>query len=463
MTSYILIIDDEADIREMLSGIFEDEGYEVLKAAHSEEALALISKYKISLIVLDIWLDNSDMDGMQILKCLKKKSDIQHIPILMISGHGNVEMAVNAMKIGAFDFIEKPFKIDHILLTVKRALEQKNLQEENLQLKQQSNQDVSIDSKYQSAAMIQLMKTLNDNAESDARAIIIGESGSGKSLFTRYIHKISKRGLNTLTSLNCVNLDQEHLKATIENSDGGTIVLKHLECLSENLQGSLLKIITENNLNVRLLATAAPNIIKAVENGSFSSALYDRMAVRQYDIPSLKDRSEDIPVLVDEFIVSICRTINVQKFNVAPNVFRIFQDYHWPGNIRELKIAVEWMAMNHLRNHQNSNTANTLITEKDAEFLLNTDSQITVIPLHDHQNQFDSNIDFPGYFTSMPLKKARDCFEKLYLESIMDQCDGNIAKMAEVIDMERTALYRKLKALEVIYHNNKVDKVGSAT
>jgi len=436
MTQSILIIDDEVDIRDILSDIFADEGYEVHKAAHSEQALSLINNNKIDMIVLDIWLDNSDMDGVQILKYLKS-SDHKNIPVLMISGHGNVEMAVNAMKMGAFDFIEKPFKIDHILLTASRALEQKSLKEENSRLKENDGEINAISHDYKSPAMISLMKDIQDNAESDARVLIQGAVGSGKSYIAKIIHSTSKRSKDRVLTFQCYDLNWDSMIEAINENPNSTVLLEHIEGLSHDQQSQLLQIFSKNELQTRFIVTSSQAIKESIEQGDFSSGLYDRLSILNFTIPSLNDRIEDIEILAKNFAELFVKEFHIQCPQFPSSFITSLKNYDWQGNIRQLKIMIEWSMMQYYLNPEQGLRFQSQVIQEKSDNIVALD-KINEKEIYD-----------------MPLKQARDHFEKDYLETLLNRFDGNIAKMAEYIDMERTALYRKLKTMEITYQEAK--------
>ena len=437
MTETILIIDDEQDIRDLLADIFIDEGYAVLKAAHSEQALSLIKTNKVDLIVLDIWLDNSDMDGMQILKHLKTRDHFKTIPVLMISGHGNVEIAVNAMKVGAFDFIEKPFKIDHILLTVQRALEQKSLRDENSRLKETTDL-VSLKHQYKSPSMIALIKAIGEHSESDARVMIIGAHGTGKTRFARVIHDISKRANHALKFIDCQKFVLQGLDDEITHNPNGSIVLENVERLDNNSQSDLLNYLTRIQPGSRIISTAADDIAKRVQDKSFSSALYDRLAVLKYTLPALNNRLEDMDILISEFLETYRQDMG---FDVRNDFLPSSQlrNMNWNGNIKQLKSAVEWMVF-----CQNGNvdtpTSYQLPFQKGA-----AEENIEYLDI-----KREDNTCLQEMFSST-LKEARDMFEYKYLGFVLEKFDGNIAKVAAYIDMDRTALHRKLKSMNLTF------------
>lgn len=453
MTSHILVIDDEADIRDVLADILEDEGYSVLKAAHSEQALSIIEKETISLIILDIWLENSDMDGIEILKTLKSKnSSYKDIPVLMISGHGNVEMAVNAMKVGAYDFIEKPFKIDHMLLTVERALEQGKLKRENIKLRDDAAHDVA-DSGYATkcTSFQALIRNAEDHAKTDARIMIGGQIGTGKSKFARYLYGRSVRRNEPLHEFVASELSEQLIDQifTHENYHSTTILIKRVETLSSACQSLLLKHVSSMQspqTSPRLICTAFHNIQESIAQGDFSSALYDRISVAHIEMPALHERYEDIPDLINQFSINMCSDMNSAPVSFGADAIVYLQDYRWKGNIRQLKSTIDWITLNHILN----GNAGTLILTKDVQVILEQSTR----------DQASSNvIETPNLiqptlsddYLDKPLREARENFEKYYLTALMKRFRGNISQMAGHIDMERTALHRKLKTLDIRY------------
>jgi two-component system nitrogen regulation response regulator NtrX len=443
MTKTVLIIDDEADIRDLLGDIFADEGYTTHKAAHSEQALSLIQSESIDLIILDIWLENSDMDGVEILRHLKK-TDHKDIPILMISGHGNVEMAVDTMKIGAFDFIEKPFKIDYILLTADRALEQKQLKAENNDLKS-STQPQEIEHAYKSPAMVTLFKSIESNIESDARIMITGETGTGKSKIARMIFDTSLRSNDMIQTIHASILTEHNMDQYLSNINA-TIILEQVEKLSSKTQSALLQKLSTPD-TARIISTATLS-----DASDFSTALYDRLSVIHYHVPSLSQRVEDIPVLAQEFLKKIAIELSIATPSLSNDSIDILKKYNWVNNIHQLKIAIEWIVLQNLQNNTQRHHP-IHILPSDMSLLLSSSSVVTM-PSQPMATSIDT-------YLSMSLKDARELFEKEYLTKILENHQGNISKMAESIDMDRTALYRKLKTMNITYNgdteNNKVN------
>jgi two-component system nitrogen regulation response regulator NtrX len=451
MPKSILIIDDEADIRDLLSDIFTDEGYITHKAAHSEQALSLIKSEQIDLIILDIWLENSDMDGVEILHHLKK-TKYNDIPILMISGHGNVEMAVDAMKIGAFDFIEKPFKIDYILLTAERALEQKQLKAENQELKDRSPRQ-EIEHDYKSPIVLSLFKSIESNLDSDARVLITGETGTGKSKIARMIYETSLHSHDNLQTMHASMLTEHNIDQYLSKKNT-TVILEQVEKLPPKMQNVLLQKLSHSEM-ARIISTATFD-----EESDFSVALYDRLSVIHYNTPSLSQRIEDIPVLAQEFLKKVAMELSIQTPTLSNDAIEILKKYDWKNNIHQLKIAIEWIVLKNLQNHKNSPTPLHILTT-DMDILEQKNLSSDVIPIE--QETIPQQNDIIASYLSMTLKEARDSFEKSYLTQLLNQHEGNISQMAENIDMDRTALYRKLKTMNITYSDSLQDnKVNTA-
>lgn len=462
MTDTILVIDDEADIREVLSGIFEDEGYRVLKAAHSEQAFHLIEKEQPDLIVLDIWLENSDLDGVGILKQLKKEKSSAHynIPVLMISGHGNIEMAVKAMKIGAYDFIEKPFKIEHILLTAERALKQHHLLKENTDLKHKVYKDTD-EYKTKSPALQALIKRIQDDFSSDARVMVLGEIGTGKSKLARYIHQTSLRCDAPLYVVQAQSIDKDDIKNWFNNKDyaQSTIIIERIERLEKTLQTTLLKELSETQSSnaPRLICTTSNALQNAIKNQEFSSALSDRLAVLTYETPSLRDRIEDFPEMMASFASNICLPMNLPVPTFSSDAILFLQNHQWKGNIAQLKCLIELVALGHAL----GKNPLTPITAKELSKPLSntqTSEDNSVIAPITNVPQASVDTETLNQWLDLSLRDARENFETFYLSQLLNKFHGNISQMASHIDMERTALHRKLKSMDIRYNNSHPQK-----
>jgi two-component system nitrogen regulation response regulator NtrX len=444
MTQTILVIDDEADIRDVLADIFEDEGYNVLKAAHSEQAFNIIKDTKPDLIVLDIWLENSDMDGIGILKDLKNNnSSYFNIPVLMISGHGNIEMAVKAMRIGAYDYIEKPFKIDHMLLTVERALEQQYLKAENSELKSKLN--TAPETYNSKAPMFQnLLKTIYEDRGSEARVVITGEPGTGKTRIANYIHSLSNRYTKTLYSYYAGDLKPDIIEKWFKDKsyDHSTVLIKHIDKLSNENQIVLLKFLSGNltSQTPRLMVTSFLPLNKLAVDQGFSSALADRLSVTQYMMPSLSDRQDDMNDLVSMFITQIDNKTPQKIPPLSSDAVHYLCQLSWPGNVSQLKSFLEFLSFQNLQNTQ----AKAAICKSD---IINFFEQAAVSVATENTEMFNNDL------LGLSLRDARDQFERVYLTKLLQQFRGNVSQMASHVDMERTALHRKLKSMDIKYEN----------
>jgi two-component system nitrogen regulation response regulator NtrX len=444
VTDTILIIDDEADIRDLLCDIFMDEGYNVFKAAHSEQALSLINDHEIDLIILDIWLENSDLDGIEILKTLKKSKQKSHIPILMISGHGNVEMAVNAMKIGAYDFIEKPFQIDHILMNAKRALTQKRLVEENKRLRFQSGDSEkghAFWNDFHSSSMQQLSQSISDLAQSDARVMITGDRGTGKTKIAKALVDISKRSTEPVLIMQSKDLSPDELNGALDEVSSGTLVLQSVDKMIDETQKHLMDLLSHNQCRFRIVALSSYDIDQAVQSGSFRSSLYDRLAVTRLEVPNLKQRGEDIGILINQILHDICLDFDIETIALDSQTIQTLCEHEWIGNIKHLKSALELIVYDLIS--QNKKTINV----SDAASILKTTEDNAQEENIVYLNECKQDI---GY--DMPIKQAREYFEKDYLTQMLNRFQGNISNMADYIEMDRTALYRKLKTLNISYN-----------
>jgi len=419
MAKDILIIDDEADIRNLIQGILEDEGYTTRQAGNATQAFAQISDRLPSLIVLDVWLQNSEFDGLAILE--QVKSDHPHLPVVMISGHGTIETAVAAIRQGAYDFIEKPFKTDRLLLMIERALETSRLRQENAALKKKAEPASSLQGK--SNAIQSLLNTLNKVASANSRVLINGASGSGKEVAARYIHKNSPRANGPFVSLNCAILNPDRIEielfgseekgvihnGVLERADQGTLLLDEVADMPLETQGKIVRALQDQTftriggaeqikVDVRILASTSRNLLEETRNGNFREDLYYRLNVVPINIPTLRERMEDIPELIEFFMDEHAKN-GLQKRTLSASAMMV-QTEDLPPEISQLVPA-------------------TLKTEWGADLI------------------------------SLPLREAREVFEREYLLSQVNRFGGNISKTAQFVGMERSALHRKLKSLNV--------------
>ncbi len=441
MNEKILIIDDEKDICTLIQALLQDEGYETLIAENSAIAYELIESNNPDLIVQDIWLQGSDDDGIDILTTVKKERP--DLPFIMISGHGTIETAVSSIKLGAYDFIEKPFNSDRLLLMIQRALENAGLKKQNIELKKQSIKQMQ-DILGQIPENIR--QTLDKVAKTNSRILITGEAGTGKNIAAQYVHNASQRSEMPFMVLNCVSMDFEKLEielfgtidkvGLLELVDGGTLLLDEVMNLPIETQSKILTLLQDDAYykirsnhktpaDIRVIATTSADIEAKLTNGEFREDLYYRMNVMPIHMPRLQERKRDIEELVANYMSN--------KF--TDNAMIKLKSYKWSGNIKQLYNVLEWISI------MNDNP-NAVVDVKDLppEFRgankPDDDSAET-------ENELIDNI------MQMGLREARECFERHYLLSQVNKFDGNISKTSEFIGMERSALHRKLKSLDV--------------
>lgn len=449
MASDILIVDDETDIRDIIQGILEDEGYATRQAANAEQAYAQVAQRAPDLLILDIWLQNSQHDGLQILDTIKAQHP--HLPVVMISGHGNIETAVTAIKQGAYDFIEKPFKSDRLLLLMERALEAAQLKRENEQYRRKAL--AGYDMIGDSAPMAALRQTLERVAPTNSRVLITGEAGSGKDVVARRLHQLSRRAAGPFVALNCAIMHPERLESelfgvegdaesmgVLERAHGGTLLLDEVADMPLETQGKIVRVIQEQRFNrvggqapvevdVRILASSNRDLKKHMDDGHFRQDLYYRLNVVPLDMPPLRERTQDIPALIDYFIAQYSQQAGLPPCGFAENTLAVMQTYRWPGNVRQLRNVVEWV-------------------------MIMAAGEAAVQPHQLPPELVDANAvrgsGEPGEnLMALPLREARELFEKEYLESQIRRFGGNISKTAQFVGMERSALHRKLKQLGI--------------
>lgn len=458
----ILIVDDEDDIRGLIQGILEDEGYKTRGAEGSETAYIRLIEKRPDLVILDIWLQGSADDGIKILE--KIVADHPDVPVIMISGHGTIETAVSAIKLGAYDFIEKPFKTDRLILMIQRALENALLKRENIALKAQAEsiKDQMLDS---SPISQQILQILDRAAPTNSRILITGETGTGKNLAARYLHAQSKREKKPFMALNCASLHPERLEVELfgsidgilnepskagllELADGGTILLDEVVNTPIEIQGKLLRALQDNvfqkvgaNTNqpfdVRVIATTSEDIEKAMGEGRFRRDLYYRLNVIQIQMPALRHQRADIPLLIERLCKQISKENNILFRPLSQKALMILQGHGWPGNIRQLRNVLEWVAI------MSAQSENVQIEVEDLP------PEITGVL---YRGGVDENADedyFKQGIFDLTLREARECFERDYLLEQVRRFGGNVSKTAQFVGMERSALHRKLKMLEV--------------
>lgn len=462
----ILIVDDEKDIRALIRGILEDEGYGVREAANAAEALEAVATKAPDLMVLDIWLQESDKDGLEILKTVKK--DHKFLPVLMISGHGTIETAVTAIKHGAYDFIEKPFKSDRLLLMIARALETAALRQENQALK--ARYDVTgYDLIGKSAALSQLKQQIKRIAPTNSRVLITGAAGTGKEVVARMLHKLSERKENAFMALNCAALHPERLeqelfgfekdgqrqKGVLELSNGGTVFLDEVADMPLETQGKILRALQDNRfhpvgsqemieVDVRILASTNKNLSEKIKSGAFREDLYYRLNVVTLHLPNLGERVEDIQPLAESFLQEFATQSGREAPSLSKPAIDVLANYNWPGNVRQLRNVMEWVMIMSLP-LEGAQAQKAYKIEPE-----NLPPEVTGISqkLEGHQREASSQGGIVNY-KLQPLREAREAFERDYLLTQIKRFKGNVSQTAEFVGMERSALHRKLKSLDI--------------
>ena len=444
MKSKVLIVDDEKDICFLISEILEDENFLTLSASNSNEALDLFITSKPDLVILDVWLGKSKLDGIELLKEFK---DIDNsIPVIIISGHGTVDMAVNSIKNGAYDFLEKPFNSDKIIVLSKRAIENAKLISENIKLKKIADPNTPIIG--ESNFISSLKKSLSKISSSSSRVLISGPMGSGKELVAQTIHKLSKRKNSLANIVNFSDIDYSQLDELFtENTDNikynifyksnnGTLILKDLEKIPIKYQKKILFFIEKKNFyntldiktDIKIISISSIDLNNEIKKGNFIKDLFIRLNVYPIVIPPIKDRREDILPICNHYLEFFNRNKS-NKFFFSPVAESRLESYDWPGNIRQIINYIEKVVI--LNQSLNSSS----------------DYEIIELPKDMGEDREYSSLD-EGF--SLSLKEAREKFEKEYLLSQIKRFNGNIPKISDFTGMERTALYRKFKSLNII-------------
>ncbi len=460
----ILIVDDEPDIRMLIDGILRDEGYETRGAGDAEAAIAAFRARRPSLAILDVWLQGSRMDGLALLEAFH--SEEPHVPVAMISGHGNIEMAVQAIQQGAYDFIEKPFKSDRLLLVVRRALEAAALARENAELRLRAGPETVLTG--DSAVISGLRAGVERVAPTGSRVLIHGPAGSGKEVVARMVHARSRRSDGPFVVLNCATLApgrfeeelfgleagndpiaQPRRAGVLERAHGGTLLLDEVSDMPMETQGKIVRALQDSTferlggsarvkVDVRVLSTTNRDLQSEIAVGRFREDLYYRLAVVPLKVPALKERREDVPPLAQLFIVRSAENAGMQSRELSADTLAALQSYDWPGNVRQLRNLMDWLLIMAPGSAADPIRAEMLPPEigSNAPALLNIDPTADIMGL--------------------PLREARDLFETQYLQAQLLRFGGNISRTAQFVGMERSALHRKLKQLGV----NSDEKVG---
>ena len=453
IASEVLVVDDEIDIRELMAGILSDEGFETRGAFDSDGALAAIAQRRPHLVVLDVWLQGSTLDGIQVLEVLKR--DHPDLPVVIISGHGTIETAVAAIKKGAYDFIEKPFKADRLVHVVRRALESSRLKREIEELKLKAGDEPDLVGN--STAIVQLRQLVEKVAPTGSRILITGPSGSGKEVAARLVHGRSRRASNAFVAINCAMMAPARIEAELfgvesgegarkigllELAHGGTLFLDEVADMPLETQGKILRVLidqtfqrvggsTRVQVDVRVISSSTRDLRSEIEAGRFREDLYHRLNVVPIRVPSLAERREDVPTLVAHFMKRLSVASGLPMREISDEAMAVLQAYSWPGNVRQLRNIVERL------------------------LILATDDTAQVISA----DLLPSNVNGNGYswgqsargdrVITLQLREAREIFEREYLLAQINRFGGNISRTASFVGMERSALHRKLKSLGV--------------
>ncbi|MCL5022245.1 MAG: sigma-54 dependent transcriptional regulator [Nitrospirae bacterium] len=444
MEPSVLVVDDEEGIRESLSGILEDEGYGVVTVGSGEDALRLLQEQTPDLVILDVWLPG--MDGIQTLREIKTLK--RDIPVIMISGHGNIEVAVKATRIGAYDFLEKPLSLERVLLSTRRALERSALERENRELRE------NLTGKWKFIGESPSIRTLRAQielaAQSNSRVLISGESGTGKELVARLLHSLGNRAEKPFVEVNCAAMPHELIeselfghekgsftgafekkKGKFELADRGTLFLDEIGDMSLQTQAKVLRVIetqefqrvggnTNIKVDVRIISATNKNLAEEVKKGTFRDDLFFRLNVIPLSVSPLRERREDIPLLVEHFIQSLAAEYGQPPKRITEEALRRLAQHAWPGNIRELRNLIERLVIM---------TPSQVITPENFAFM------------RSHEGS--------DYFTYRTLKEARDSFERDFILKKLEENNWNISRTAELLDIERSNLHRKIKAYNI--------------
>ncbi len=452
IASEILIVDDEEDIRDLIAGILRDEGYDTRVAGDSDGALAAVRQRRPQLVVLDIWLQGSKLDGIQVLDTLKREQP--ELPLVMISGHGTIETAVASIKKGAYDFIEKPFKADRLIHVVGRALEASRLKREVQELKLKAGDESEIVGN--SSAISQLRQTIEKIAPTNSRIFVTGPSGSGKEVAARLIHARSRRAGNAFVAINCATMAPSRIEAElfgVESGEGarktgllelahnGTLYLDEVADMPLETQAKILRVLVDQTftriggtmrvqVDARVICSTTRDLRAEIVAGKFREDLYHRLNVVPVRVPSLAERRDDIPQLVMHFMKRLSATSGLAVREIGDDAMAVLQAHSWPGNVRQLRNIVERLL---------------ILATDDAAQVISAD----LLPTDLGSSAPWGNGGRGDLVISLPLREAREIFERDYLIAQINRFGGNISRTAAFIGMERSALHRKLKSLGV--------------
>lgn len=446
----ILVVDDEADIRDLVAGVLEDEGYETRTAAGSDDALEALATRRPSLVLLDVWLQGSKLDGLEVLEEIKKRDP--SIPVLMISGHGNIDTAVAAIRKGAADFIEKPFEADRLLHLVARATETERLRRENQALRARVGQDEELTGT--SSAINGVRATIKRVAGTGSRVLITGPAGVGKEIAARMLHNWSGRAEAPFVIVTAARMDPERVEEELfgledptsglvrpgylEQAHGGTLYMDEVADMPLTTQAKILRVLTDQSfarvggqrqvkVDVRFISSTATNLMQEIEEKRFREDLYYRLNVVPLAIPPLSERREDIPALVEHYVARFAADRRVPAPEVAADAMAALQSVEWPGNVRQLRNVIE-------------RTMILAPSERIGRI------ELDMLPAETTSGETGDQ-SLPNSIMTSPLREARENFEREYLRIQIRRFSGNISRTANFIGMERSALHRKLKLL----------------
>jgi len=457
MARDILIVDDEADIRMLIGGILSDEGYQTRAAGDAASALAAMRARQPNLVILDVWLEGSEYDGIDLLKILREEHPL--VPVVMISGHGNIETAVAAIQEGAYDFIEKPFKADRLILVVERAIEAAQLRRENAELRLRAGGQGELIGI--SPAINAVRQAIERVAPTGSRVFIAGPPGAGKEVVARLLHARSRRAEGPFVVLNCATMSPERMETelfgtepgsngpdtprrigVLEQAHGGTMFLDEVADMPLQTQGKIVRVLQEQSflrvggtqrveVDVRVIASSNRDLVQAMGQGNFREDLYYRLNVVPITVPPLRQRREDIPLLSKHFLKVAAEMAGLPAREIGEDALATLQSYEWPGNVRQLRNVMDWLLI----------MAPGEVRDPIRSDMLPPDiSAIAPTVLR---------MDKGEQMMTMPLRDAREVFEREYLLAQVNRFGGNISRTATFIGMERSALHRKLKSLGV--------------
>ncbi len=457
MARDILIVDDEADIRMLIAGILRDEGHGTREAADSDAALEALATRRPGLVILDIWLQNSRLDGLEVLNSIQHEHPT--VPVVVISGHGTIETAVTAIKLGAYDFVEKPFKADRLILVVERAIEAAKLRQENEELRVRAGPETELIGN--SAPINQLRQAIGKVAPTGSRVLITGPAGAGKEVVARVLHERSKRASGPFVVLNCATMNPERLElelfgceagidgpgapgrtGTFERADGGTLLLDEVADMPLETQGKIVRVLQDQSfermggdrhveVDVRVIASTNRDLAKRIAEGRFREDLFYRLSVVPLQVPALSHRREDIPALIRHFMARAAEVAGLPPRRIGEDAIATLQAYDWPGNVRQLRNVIDWILIMAPGGYEDMVCSEMLPPDIGSIAPSGPDGEAG------------------AEMMALPLREARGVFERQYLEAQVMRFGGNISRTAGFVGMERSALHRKLRSLGI--------------